>query len=119
MSSTTAPPAFGDFTRLDDDTVKLVAYTIVSLCRDHEIIMPSGQDQVLVTDSMTPDAFTAMLISTYVAKRDWAPELTDQEFDRHRKHLRVYYVVSQRWPRESMRYEERQTKVLEEIKDRM
>jgi len=54
-----------------------------------------------------------------VAKRDWAPELTDQEFDRHRKHLRVYYVVSQRWPRESMRYEERQTKVLEEIKDRM
>ena len=34
MSSLIAPPALGDFTRLDDDMVKLVAYTIVSLRRD-------------------------------------------------------------------------------------
>lgn len=119
MSSTIAPPAFGDFTRLDDDMVKLVAYTIVSLRRGHEQIMPNGEDQVLVKQSMTPESFVAMLISDYVAKRDWAPDLTEEEFNTHRRYLRVYYVVSQRWPKEPMRYEERQIKVLEEIKDRM
>jgi len=122
MSSLVAPPAFGDFTRLDDEMVKLVAYTIVSLRRDHEILMPNGSGQILVVDNITPDTLTAMLISRYVAKRDWAggtPPLTEQQFNQHRKYLRVYYVVSQRWPREPMQFEERQIRTLEEIKDRM
>lgn len=122
MSSSVAPPAFGDFTRLDDDNVKLVAYTIVSLRRDHEIIMPNGKDQVLVLDNITPDQFVAQLISDYVAREAWRPNavgpgITDAEFDENRKYLRVYYVVSERWPKQPMRYEERQIEVLEEIRD--
>ena len=81
--------------------------------------MPNGKDQVLVVDNITPERLVAMLISDYVAKRNWLPDLTEEIFNENRKYLRVYYVVSQRWPREPMRYEERQIKVLEEIKDSM
>jgi hypothetical protein len=119
MSALVAPPAFGDFTNLDDEMVKLVAYTIVLLQRDREMILPGGQDQTLVKDRMTGDDFVAQLIAQYAAKRLYATTLTDAEWDRARKYLRVYYVVSQRWPREPMKFEERQIRVLEEVRDRI
>jgi hypothetical protein len=36
-----------------------------------------------------------------------------------KKHLRVFYEVLERYPREKFRYEERQIEVLEEIRDKM
>jgi hypothetical protein len=125
MSALVAPPAFGDFTRLDDEMVKLVAYTIVSLLRDKEIIMPEGKDQILVIDSMTEEQFVAQIIAHYTESKAYLPDpvtgigLSEEEFLENRRYLRVYYVVSQRWPREPMKFEERQIRTLEEIKDRM
>jgi hypothetical protein len=125
MSALVAPPAFGDFTKLDDEMVKLVAYTIVSLLRDKEIIMPKGKDQVLVVDSMTPEQFVAQIIAHYTESKDYLPDpvtnigLSEEQFRENQRYLRVYYVVSQRWPREPMKFEERQIRTLEEIKDSM
>jgi|SRR5689334_22273536 hypothetical protein len=119
MSSLVAPPAFGDFTRLDDDMVKLVAYTIVSLLRDKEMIVPKGKDQILVTENITPERLVADVISRYVESKDYLEELTEEQWRDHQRYLRVYYVVSQRWAKEPLKYEERQIKALEEIRDRM
>lgn len=116
MSAVVAPPAFGDFTNLDDDMVKLVAYTIVSLRRGKEMLMPGGQDQTLVMHRTTAEDFIAQLIAQYTAKKLYAPTLDEEDWEKARKYLRVYYVVSQRWPREPMKFEERQIEVLEEIK---
>ena len=35
-----------------------------------------------------------------------------------RKYLRVHYVVSQRWPRQPLKFEERETEALSEIRER-
>lgn len=113
-------------TDLQDDTVKLVAYTIVSLKRDKEKIMPGGKDSVIVTDNMTGEAFESKILAEYLTKLVPDPD-NDQKKFRPRdkidpgdlKYLRVYYVVSHRWPRESLKFEEREIDVMKGIRDRL
>lgn len=100
-------------TNLEDDAVKLVAYTIVSLRRDHETVMEGGEGTIVVTDQMTPDAFTASIIAKYLQET----KVPKAMLDKHLKYLRVYYVVSHRWPREPVEFEERQIAALQTIRN--
>jgi len=99
---------------LNDDMVKLVAYTIVSIKRDAEKVMPGGSDTIVVTDRMTTEAFTTWVIAQYLKKEDYQ-KLSEEEQRAHSKYLRVDYAVSRRWPRQPLEYEERQVSALKRI----
>lgn len=113
-------------TSLEDDTVKLVAYSIVSLRRGHERILDGGEGSVIVTDRMTGKEFMSWIVAKYLQQevdvpgqpgkkqRRGDPKLLPAE---ELKYLRVYYVVSNRWPREPLEFEEKQVRVLKEIRD--
>ena len=103
---------------LEDEHVKLVAYTIVSVKRGSERVMPGGRDQIIVTDSVTRESFTAWMIGKYLqskAYRDLKEE--DKVRPEDRKYLRVYFVVSSRWPLEPLRFEQRQLDTLADLRD--
>jgi hypothetical protein len=111
---------------LEDEMVKLVAYTIVSVRRDAERVMPEGEGTIIVTDSMNGDAFTSWMIARYVQKRlatiakepdSEERERLDRDLEEVRRYLRIYFVVSYRWPREPLRFEKREIKALEQIRD--
>jgi hypothetical protein len=110
---------------LRDGSVKLVAYTIVSVKRDEERVMPGGEGTIVVTENMTGAAFVSWIVARYVQsegyRKDAYPGLADAEKERkaseEQKYLRVYYVVSHRWPREPLRFEEREVEALGGIRD--
>jgi len=112
-------------TNLRDDMVKLVAYTIVSLKRDDEKIMEAGQASVIVTDNMTGDDFSSWILAKYLQQEvdpgNGRPKTTrGKSIDpEDLKYLRVYYVVSNRWPRQPMDFEEREVEWLGKIRDAM
>jgi hypothetical protein len=110
-------------TSLEDDTVKLVAYTIVSLKRGQERIMDGGEGSVIVTDNMTGRAFVSWILAKYLQEEVTVPGdpavkqrknlISPDEL----RHLRVYYVVSNRWPREGLAFEQKQVDRLKEIRN--
>jgi hypothetical protein len=106
---------------LDDEMVKLVAYTIVSLKPDDEKMMPEGAGQVVVTKSMSGDDFISWMLAQYlqgagVDPRDGKTKPRSEQVARDDlKYLRVYFVVSTRWPREDRKFQERQINALREI----
>lgn len=109
---------------LEDDMVKLVAYTIVSLKRGHERIMDGGEGSMIVTDSMSGRAFITWVIARYLQQEVTLPGDTkstqirsDQIDPGELKYLTVYYVVSKRWPRHGLSFEQKQVTVLKEIRD--
>ena len=109
---------------LEDDMVKLVAYTIVSLKRGHERIMDGGQGSMIVTDSMSGRAFISWVIARYlqeevtVAGASKSTQVRSDLIDPGElKYLTVYYVVSNRWPRHGLNFEQKQVTVLKEIRD--
>lgn len=115
-------------TNLEDDMVKLVAYSIVSLRRDHERVLEGGEGSVIVRVSMTAKAFTSMIIAQYFQGKVADPKDEKKKISRidalnqdkewkpkDMKYLRVYYVVSTRWPRQPLEFEEDQVAVLREI----
>ena len=113
---------------LQDDSVKLVAYTIVSLKRGRERILDGGQDSVIVTDSMTGKAFMSWILAKYMQQKVDDPAQPGKKIRRgdqrllprdELKYLRVYFVVSTRWPREPLEFEQEQVSVLREIRDEM
>src|SRR5215470_4544345 len=113
-----------DIYSLEDDKVKLVGYTIVSLRRGHERIMDGGEGSVIVTDSMTGETFTSWIIAKYLQQEvtvsgNQKPKQTraDQISPGELKYLTVYYVVSKRWPRHGLAFEQTQVRVLKEIRD--
>jgi len=96
---------------LDDEMVKLVAYSIVSLKPDDERMMPEGAGQIVVARRMSGDDFASWTLAKYVQEQAVdAGEL---------KYLRVYFVVSTRWPREDRKFEERHVSALREIQQAM
>jgi len=115
-------------TSLEDDTVKLVAYTIVSLKRGSERILDGGQGSVIVTDNMTGKAFMSWILAKYMQQKIDDPAHPGKKVRRgdprllprdELQYLRVYYVVSTRWPREPLKFEQKQVKILREIRDEM
>ena len=105
-------------TDLNDDAVKLVAYTLVSVKRDEERVLPKGTDQVVITSALSEEAFVAYVVGQYFQSKGYK-ELTKTEKvkEEDRKYIRVHYVVSRRWPREPIRFEERQIDALGRIRD--
>ena len=153
---------------LNDDMVKLVAYSIVSIRRQDERVLNGGEGTVLIVEPMTEENFTAYIIGHYLQqevtndKEDAISEFIDalerclreigdgsvRQFaealrrylrdsitdnkkkpsfkkklrqipEEDRKYLRVNYVVSNRWPRELLKFEEDQVAVLEDIRDKL
>lgn len=96
-------------TNLSDDRVKLVRYHIVSIQRDQEKILHSGEE--IFDDEMSDDAFATWMISRYgdavgIGAHD-------------RKYLRVGYEVIGRWAKQDRKYEKRQLEVLEGIREKI
>jgi hypothetical protein len=105
---------------LEDEMVKLVAYTIVSVQRDHERVMPRGEGTLIVTDSLNEERFIAFMVSRYLASPEYSALPADQKLhEEDKKCLRVHYTVTHRWPREPARHPQRKVRVLAEIRDRM
>ncbi|HKE32135.1 MAG TPA: hypothetical protein VKD65_10460 [Candidatus Angelobacter sp.] len=113
-----------DIYSLEDDKVKLVGYTIVSLRRGHERIMEGGEGSVIVTDSMTGETFTSWIIAKYLQQEVTVPSKPKQTRAElispgELKYLTVYYVVSKRWPRHGLAFEQSQVRVLKQIRDEL
>ena len=101
---------------LNDDMVKLIAYTIVSLKRNEERIMPGGTDQILVTDNMSGETFASWMIARYLQSEDYKKLDPSKKLSKEdEKYLRLDYVVRRRWPRQPLRFEERQVELLRQI----
>jgi len=113
-----------DLTRIDDDTVTLIAYSIVSIQRGRERVMDGGQGSVTVTEKMSDEAFMSWILAKYLQDE---VEVPDRPVRRQKRadliqreelqYLRVYYVVSNRWPREPLEFEQKQVAALREISD--
>lgn len=115
-----------ELTNLQDDSVKLVAYTIVSLKRGHERILDGGEGSVLVTESMTARAFRSWILAKYMQQEIDVPGEPGKKIRRgdarllpkeELKYLRVFYVIPTRWPREPLEFEEKQIEILRDIRD--
>jgi hypothetical protein len=124
---------------LNDDMLKLVRYKILFVKRGHEHAFP--EREALVYDNMDGEAFTAWKIAEFIQllqRREtrvpysWGdsyPTAKDKSLrdkdvllglpEDDKKHLRVFYEVLDRYPREKLRYEERHLGVLGEIRDKM
>jgi hypothetical protein len=96
---------------LDDDLVKFVVYSIISVRRDHERFMEGGTGQLVVTDRMSGDAFVGWKISEYIQNHGCDP--ADHQY------LRVHYAVVRRWPRQPLRFEERQIEAIGAIHEQL
>lgn len=109
---------------LNDEMVKLVAYTIVSLKPDDERVMDGGEGTIIVARNMSGDDFASWMLGRYLQQAVDTYDPGAEPVTKPRssliprdelKYLRVYFVVSTRWPREPRRFEERQIEVLNEI----
>jgi hypothetical protein len=115
----------GDIYSLDDEAIKLVAYTIVSVRRDHECVMEGGEGTIVVAERMSGEAFALWMISKYLQEE--VPDPGNPGTKRQRseavsndlKYLRIYFVVSTRWPREPLRFEEREIETLQKIREEL
>lgn len=124
--ATTEEAGTSDLTNVQDDCVKLIAYTIVSLKRDRERIMDGGKDSIVITASLTGEAFASWILAKYLQQMVPDPADNKNKVPRSKlidpgelKYLRVYYVVSHRWHREPLKYEEREVDVLRGIRDEL
>jgi hypothetical protein len=99
---------------LNDDMVKLVRYSIVNIARDQERILHKGEQ--LVTDNMTDDSFASWMIASYLQSPEAARHPGEVSHEQ-KKYLRVFFEVLSRWAKQDRKYEERQLRVLSEIRD--
>jgi len=103
---------------LEDDDLKLVAYTIVFAKRGRERIMPAGSGSLVETERLSEQEFVGGLIARYItANRDTAEFRSVVKTTADLRFLKVHYVVSARWPRERLNAQERQAEALETIRD--
>ncbi len=96
---------------LGGDAVKLVQYTIVSIRRCEERILPGGQGEILVTGEMTAAAFTAWVVALYLQQPGHTIRHADKQY------LRVWYQVLARWPRRCEPCEDDKLDALRGIRD--
>jgi hypothetical protein len=94
---------------LNNDSIKLVRYKILSVKRGDERIVKDAGGEELVTDNMDAAAYTAWKIAEHCNKF----QISDDD----RKYLRVYFEVLETYPRQEFKYHEDQIKVLKEIRD--
>lgn len=96
-------------TNLNDDMVKLIQYSIVTIKRREERILAEavdGQEHLgrpllfLETGNLTGDGFSNARIADWVKGNEALADKVDLDS------LRVYYDVVARWPRSSLKFEE-------------
>lgn len=106
-ASAIPPPGFdlAKRTDLDDDFVKLVGYSIVSVRRGRERHVKGGSQ--VIARRMTREAFTSWMIARNADSIEPGEE----------PYLRVHFTVANRWPREPLEFEERQLAELAGIRD--
>jgi hypothetical protein len=112
---------------LENYDVKLVFYTIVSVKRGFEMILPGGQGGLIVVEKLTDEQFTAMIIARYFKSKDYKDykELLEKKNDRGThmfteadvKYLRVQFVMAYKWPREPVEEDRREAEALERMRD--
>ena len=130
---------------LNDDMLKLVRYKILFVKREFEHAFQEHEE--LVSDNMESSAYAAWKVAEFIqslAKKEtvipgkWGTYPDQKSDGRHKyreeingkwiltglpeddkKYLRVFYEVLERYPREKLKYEEDQLKVLREIRDKM
>lgn len=100
--------------QLDDDDVKLIPYTIVSIRPLHERAVDGGSGEEVVAERMTTDAFLSLVIGKYLQSDD-GHKLDEQD----RQYLRVHYEVVHRWPREPLRFREQRLDVMRDMSAKM
>ncbi|HXM71283.1 MAG TPA: hypothetical protein VN970_09115 [Thermoanaerobaculia bacterium] len=90
----------------DDCKIKLYKYTIVSIKRGDEHILPDGQGQVLIVDPMDDCDFDNYVIAEYVK---------DHPRVRGVRWLRVCSDLQCTWDKQPLHYEEKQLDYLRSI----
>lgn len=120
---------------LQDDMLKLVRYKILFVKREYELAFPERED--LVSENMDGSAFAGWKVAEFIQElgrgetpvpKRWLDKgYPKSEFvkdgkllgltENDKKYLRVYYEVLERYPRQKFKYEERQIRVLEQIRD--
>ena len=140
---TAVPETVGHVVREEDktmkdkkETLKLVRYKVLFVKRDYETAFPEQEE--LVADDLATTDFTAWKIAEFIGRLDetkvpraWVEKNYPRDFRGERsptvmrlpegdkKYLRVYYEVLDCYEREEFRYEHKQVKVLEEIRDEL
>lgn len=118
---------------LSNDDLKLVRYRILFVKRDYEEAFDEKVE--LVTGSLTPTQFAGLKIAKFLRdlnnikrpekwlEKNYPPNVTGDTIDniptKDEKHLRIYFEVLERFPREEADYEREQVEVLREIRDRI
>jgi hypothetical protein len=128
--TTTHPPAESGLAKpgtLENHDVKLVFYTIVSIRRGFEMIVPGGQGGLIVTENLTDEQFTGMIIARYFKSpcyQDYKDLLNKAKPKNTKlrmftepdvKHLRVQFVMAHRWPRQPLEQDRREAEALEKL----
>jgi hypothetical protein len=87
---------------LDDDTIKVVKYALVSIRRCHEKVLSGGV--ILVNTPMTSASFSSWIVALYLQSPEYraavARDRSNAIAHADKKYLRVSYGVLRRYPRE-------------------
>ena len=132
---------------LSGEDLKLVRYKVLFVRRDYEYAFREREE--LVHEDLRGEDFTSWKIAEFIQslqkndhardadknpdhkipekwkKKKYPPEeYNDDGYltgfpESDKKHLRLFYEVLQRYPRQEFKHEERQIEVLEEIRDKM
>lgn len=95
--------------KCNDEMVKLVEYSIVSIKPCAERIIFKGEE--IYAEAMSPEAFAGWVIAQYLQRPEHKPISHEDK-----KFLRVYQRVLDEWPRpDDCCYDNKQLGVLEEI----
>lgn len=94
---------------VDDCTLRLIQYTIVTIKPGEERIL--HKDQILVREVMTQCEFDTVVVAEYLSRASIAPA--------DRRYLRVWSEILETWQKQSLHYEEKQLFILQEIANRI
>lgn len=119
---------------LRDDMLKLVRYRVLFVKREYEAVFDDQTE--VIEDNMDGSALTAWKVAEFMKTlqdkgrqiptkwpstypKGFRDQPADGLFnglpDEDKKYLRVSYEVVERYPRERLKYEENQLKILEDI----
>lgn len=92
-------------TDLRDDMLKLVSYSIVNIERGRERTLVCNECQ-LFSDNMSDCDFDTWVVADFIER--WQHDHPGKRFPYNNKDLRVVHQVQGRWPKQDLRFEEKQ-----------
>ena len=106
---------FAGLQKLDDDTVKLVAYNIVCMEYGKERLADGGSGTMLITESMSASDFVSFLIADYLKQESRRDPKTLSKMEP--SSLAVHFSVVRRWPRRDPKFDEKRVDALGGVLD--